>query len=238
MREYALKPELVEVEVDTAEYEEVIKGVLKFLFESLPRSVRSRKYEADLHANGFATASALSVMGQADLEGIGVLAGHAKQVLRAVRAVEPPYAGSPAMREAARSGSGGANESRGRGPTLREFPRSSTATGYPELTSWDAYVTGVLANVRDKVEPSTVDEMVYIHKNNKRSEHSKVSERDAATIFDVLVNNGSSSMSDELLTKQPMEVRMELDGIAVFLDIQLGVHAVSDDAVGVLQEWF
>ena len=109
MREYALKPELVEVEVDTAEYEEVIKGVLKFLFESLPRSVRSRKYEADLHANGFATASALSVMGQADLEGIGVLAGHAKQVLRAVRAVEPPYAGSPAMREAARSG--GANES-------------------------------------------------------------------------------------------------------------------------------
>ena len=30
MREYALKPELVEVEVDTAEYEEVIKGVLKF----------------------------------------------------------------------------------------------------------------------------------------------------------------------------------------------------------------
>ena len=34
MREYALKPELVEVEVDTAEYEEVIKGVLKFLFET------------------------------------------------------------------------------------------------------------------------------------------------------------------------------------------------------------
>lgn len=83
-----------------------------------------------------------------------------------------------------------------------------------------------------------MDEMVYIHKNNKRSENSKVSERDAATIFDVLVNNGSSSMSDELLTKQPMEVRVELDGIAVFLDIQLGVHAVSGDAVGVLQEWF
>ena len=67
--------------------EDVLRGILRGRFDGLPDSVKARKIEEDLLANGFASVASLEF----SCWSVGILRGQAKLVLLVLRDSAPGY---------------------------------------------------------------------------------------------------------------------------------------------------
>ena len=119
----------------TPDDQDVVKGLVAFLFEKLPADFRNEKHEDVLRVNGLCRVRVLRKLSEQKLESLGVSMGDAMMLVEALQAEEPaPIALVAAPAEAAAP--------RARRPEMRPFPKSGP-TGYPELEQWEPYKTGL-----------------------------------------------------------------------------------------------
>ena len=119
----------------TPDDQDVVKGLVAFLFEKLPADFKEQKHEDVLRANGLCRIRVLRRLTEEKLEQLGVTMGDAMLLVEALQATElAPVGMVAAPAEAAAP--------RARRPEMRPFPKCGT-TGYPELEQWEPYKTGL-----------------------------------------------------------------------------------------------
>ena len=105
--------------------QDVVKGVVAFLFEKLPADFRDKKHEDVLRANGLCRVRVLRRLTEEKLESLGVSMGDSMMLVEALQAEEPaPVAFVAAPAEAATRPL--------RRPEMRPFPKCG-ATRCPDL---------------------------------------------------------------------------------------------------------
>ena len=143
---------------------DVIRGVLKDVFDKMPPAMRAMKIADHLYQNDLAYPHTLARLEVKDLESLGISMGAAVWVLSLIRAEEELPA--QVTHDAAAAGAQSEHSRPAKQPELRKFPAPG-ADGWPSLKGWAAYETGYALYVEPEV---SADAALCVRKVNSDPE--------------------------------------------------------------------
>ena len=116
-------------------------------------------------------------------------------------------------------------------------------TGFPTLRGWDAYKLGFAAHIGPLVsgEGHTLIKSINADPMHKVPSGWKTGGADDVLINERLVNGASGgvgAMPDNLVLLVPEALMAQQAGAAIYSFITMGVKALCDESVTVLQSWF
>ena len=221
-----------------AEAGDVVEAVAA-VSSDMHSSVRVKRYEKSLEANGYDTIGGLVALGVGGLALLGVPQGHAKLILRCLF---PPSLQQPASAPPTPSHPVPQPDS----PYLASpmEPRSGpefcelSATGAPTSKGSRAWIITSTTFIGQYVEPSTLVAIQVAASNplvvgaewHLPSEQSRI-------VFDMLVGCGPRGLPADLLLAFPPDVVAEALGVAALAFISRQVLVATDEGAAALQAW-
>ena len=213
---------------------EVIRGVLRELFNKMPQGMRAMKIADQLYANDMAYAHTLARLEESVLESLGISMGAAMWALSLIREEEE----STADVEPDQTSTGPAERRTTKQPELRKFPAAG-ADGWPSLKGWSAYEAGYALYVESEVsqEAGVCVRKVNAGAGFQLPEDWQTGGQDDVVLSRALINGGGG-MPEATLLLIPKALRDKQAGLAMYSHIKQQVKQRSDAAAGVLQGWF
>jgi hypothetical protein len=221
--------------VTTPEDEDVVAGIIGALLDELPGPISEKKYAALIKENGYALVTELRDLTRDDLEQLGLSPGHAKAVVRKLRA-QVAVVQQPGNQQQQ-------NQTAAIPQKLvrcSEFPEVQ-ANGLPlarPLRAWsDQYSAAMRANAVPPSRQDVVDHVMNNEGGGKPEQYVHGDEIDVL-LYDLLQTAGPKGLPVELSLSLPKAYRDLKQGLNCLAWIYSSVLKSSDQSVGVLSKWF
>ena len=218
-------------DVDDPGDESAVHGIVAALFLVLPAVVRQTAPADLLRANGYSFLAALETLTVDDLESLGVLRGHAAQMMRALRPAHSSHYDQPQNAQnttAAANVTAPAPQHRVR---CRPFPEVLTAR------SWKAFVLAFVVVLQMMGYPIPVPDAVLAAALRPSEPSIALGAESSEQIWNALLSV-EGGLPDDILLGIPSDVIAAKDGEAAVRHIGRVVMTSSDQSIGVLSAWY